>query len=251
MRAGGTQQSRAEAAGPPPAAPESVATMRDAAGRPLARWLCTPDRLDHLAAGWLAAEGFARFPGEILRIEVAGPAEVEVELAAPALERLERARARPEPGPAPAGLPAAIAPSPRRAGPDLAALLDDPPRLAELFAEAFERAPLRDVAGGGLHTGARVSRGTVVDVAEDVSRSAVVDKLVGAALLAGESLDGALFLLSGRISGPIAAKLARAGVAAAATISIPTTLAVEIASRAGVSLVGRARRGSPWRYGPP
>ena len=99
--------------------------------------------------------------------------------------------------------------------------------------------------------GARVDEGILVDVVEDVSRSAVVDKIVGAALLAGEppGTPGTLLLLSGRISGTIAAKLARAGIAAAATISIPTTLAVEIAARSGVTLVGRARRAAPWRYG--
>jgi FdhD protein len=250
MRADRTGAPRAAESGPSPAAPESVATMRDAAGRPLARWLCTPGRLDHLAAGWLASEGLVRDRAELVRLEVTGPGEVTVELAPAALARLGAARARPEPGPAPSGLPEGIPSGPRRAGTELSALLDDPPRLAALFAEAFRRSTLRDEAGGGLHTGARVARGAVADVAEDVSRSAVVDKLVGAALLAGAPPDDTLLLLSGRISAPIAAKLARAGVAAAATISIPTTLAVEIATRAGISLVGRARRGSPWRYGP-
>jgi FdhD protein len=72
---------------------------------------------------------------------------------------------------------------------------------------------------------------------------------VGSALLEGGVPEQSLFLLSGRISASIAAKLAAAGVAAAATISIPTTLAVEIAARAGVALVGRSRRDAPFRYG--
>ena len=92
--------------------------------------------------------------------------------------------------------------------------------------------------------------GSIVDVVEDVSRSAVIDKLVGSALLDGGVPAQSLLLLSGRLSGAIAAKLAAAGIAAAASISIPTTLAVEIASRAGVALVGRSRRDVPYRYGP-
>jgi FdhD protein len=251
MDPAGTDDPRLPRTGPAPAAPESVVTLCGPADRVLARWLCTPSRLEDLAAGWLVCEGLVRARGDILRLEVRGGADVRAELAAPALARVHGARDRREPGPAPRDLVASGPAASPRADPDLAGLLDDPLRLQALFAEAFARATLREEVGGGVHTGARVERGTVVDVVEDVSRSAVVDKLVGAAFRAGASAGttGALYLLSGRISGTIAAKLARAGVAAAATISIPTTLAVEIAARSGVLLVGRARRGRPWRYG--
>jgi len=254
MEPAGTDEPRVPDPGPAPAAPESVATLRDPAGTVLARWLCTPARLADLAAGWLVCEGVVCAPGEIERLEVGAGGEVRVELAPEARDRLIEVRNRPEPGPAPPDLLAGSPRSPTagsRAAPGLLALLDDPPRLPSLFEEAFSRATLREESGGGVHMGARVDEGILVDVVEDVSRSAVVDKIVGAALLAGEpaGTPGTLLLLSGRISGTIAAKLARAGIAAAATISIPTTLAVEIAARSGVTLVGRARRASPWRYG--
>lgn len=251
MPPAGTAEPPPPGPGPAPAAPESVATLRDPSGRVLARWLCTPTRLAELAAGWLLCEDLVRAREEIVRIEAGPGAQVRAELAPAALARLEEARRRREPGPAPPDVPASTPPAPPRAGPALVALVGDAPRLQALFSEAFSRATLREESGGGVHTGARVEDGRVVDVVEDVSRSAVVDKLVGAALLAGRpaATPGTLFLLSGRISGPIAAKLARAGIAAAATISIPTTLAVEIATRSGILLVGRARRAHPWRYG--
>ncbi len=251
MGPAGTDDPPARDPGPAPAAPESVATLRDPEGRLLARWLCTASRLEDLAAGWLVCEGLVRARSEIRRLEVGAEAEVRVDLAPSARTRLDGARDRREPGPAPSDLVASGPAAAPRAAPALSALLDDPPRLQALFSEAFSRATLRE-EGGGVHSGARVRDGAVVDVVEDVSRSAVVDKLVGAALLAAEpaGAGGTLYLLSGRISATIAAKLARAGVAAAATISIPTTLAVEIAVRSGVTLVGRARRAAPWRYGP-
>ena len=114
----------------------------------------------------------------------------------------------------------------------------------------FERAELRE-RSGGVHTGALVVDREVVHVREDVSRHCVVDKLIGRATLDGLDLERALLLLSGRISGAIAAKGARSGVAAMATMSIPTTLAAEIAGAAGMTLFGRARSAEPHVYSPP
>ena len=113
----------------------------------------------------------------------------------------------------------------------------------------FERAALRGLTGG-LHTGALVERRKIRCVREDVSRHCVVDKLIGHASLSGWSFGETVILLSGRISAAIAAKAARAGVAGLATMSIPTTLAAEIAGRAGVTLVGRARAAAPHLYPP-
>ena len=152
------------------------------------------------------------------------------------------------PGPAPPPASLAVEPGPGRPGPELEALLSDPARLYSLFRMLFE-VDGTNTSVGGVHTGALVLGGDIVDVVEDVSRSAVIDKLVGAALTDDGMPDQSLLLLSGRISATIAAKLARAGVSAAATISIPTTLAVEIAARAGVAMIGRARRELPFRYG--
>ncbi len=233
---------------PPPAAPESLVELRDPSGVVLARWLCSPGRLDRLAIGWLLCEGIVASPDEVESLRVPGEHDVEVALRDAALRRLRERAASGAAGPAPPHLPAAIPAGPPRPGPDLLRTLDDPSRLSELFSQAFASATLRD-AGGGVHTGARLTGGEIREVVEDVSRHAVVDRLAGGAVLDAARLDASAFLLSGRISAPIAAKLARAGVAAAATLSIPTTLAVEIASRSGVLLIGRARRGKPFRYG--
>ncbi|MGW8281724.1 MAG: formate dehydrogenase accessory sulfurtransferase FdhD [Gemmatimonadota bacterium] len=232
-----------------PAAPEAVVRLESTDGEPLAEWLCTPDRLGDLAVGWLFSEGIIRGRDEISNLDVASPRRVRVELSGTAQRRLCDRRSRKGPGPAPRDIGSGAVEGPYRPKRALEALLSDAARLGALFRELFEGAALRSNAGGGIHTGARVLDGRIVDVVEDVSRSAVIDKLVGSAVLDGGMPEQPLFLLSGRISASIAAKLATAGVAAAATISIPTTLAVEIAGRSGVALVGRARRDSPYRYG--
>jgi FdhD protein len=217
----------------PPLAPEAIVELHDAAGL-LVRWYCTPERLEELAAGWLVGEGLAASAREVGPIEV-DQAEGRVALTSPATD-LRRA-------------PAAIPEGPARAPGLVGALAANPDALHDLFQAMFERAALRERTGG-IHTGALVEEGEVRCVREDVSRHCVVDKLIGHAALAGSALDGATILLSGRVSGAIAAKAARAGVAALATMSIPTTLAARIAGRAGVTLIGRARAAAPHVYPP-
>ncbi|MCL7926390.1 MAG: formate dehydrogenase accessory sulfurtransferase FdhD [marine benthic group bacterium] len=244
-----------------PAPPESVVALEFPDGTVLARWLCTPQRVPDLALGWLYSEGLIDDPDEVIRFEGISPvrqcirARDEEPIRRALSSRIwEVGPARPLSIPAVHGRPAA----PRSSGaeasmptrdPAVKALLAEPSHLKELFNEMFERTHLKEAHGGGLHTGGHVIDGTLLDIVEDVSRSAVVDKLIGAALLEDSLGPSSLLLLSGRISATIAAKLARAGVGAAATISVPTSLAVEIADRYGVAIVGRARRETPHRYG--
>lgn len=216
-----------------PLAPEAIVELHDPAGL-LVRWYCTPERLDELAAGWLVGEGRAVSAADIGPISV-DTASGRVELEAPGADL----RLTPT-------LPSGGTP---RAPDFVGALVAKPDRLRELFQAMFEGAALRERTGG-IHTGALVERGEVRCVREDVSRHCVVDKLIGQTVIAGSDLDAAVILLSGRISGAIAAKAARAGVAALATMSIPTTLAAEIAGRAGMTLIGRARGAAPHVYPP-
>lgn len=213
-------------------APEATVVL-EVDGQVLASWLCTPESLEAMAAGWLVGEGVVRSAGEIL--EVSGDPE-RGRVRARFVDALrDRASAR-----AVTDVPA----GPSRMTPELRELLGARGRLGDLFAAMFDRAPLR-APGGGLHTGGRVTAGVLEEVVEDVGKSNVVDKLVGRAVLSGVALDDSLFLLSGRLSAPVVAKCCRSGVAALASISIPTTLARELAARSGLTLVGRSRSGSP------
>lgn len=125
----------------------------------------------------------------------------------------------------------------------------DPDRLRSLFADMFAKGHIREKTGG-IHTGALVVGGQVRTVREDVSRHCVIDKLIGAGRHQNLRLEECQILLTGRVSGAIAAKLARAGVPVVATMSVPTTLAASIAGLAGVTIVGRARGPNPTVYRP-
>jgi len=69
-------------------------------------------------------------------------------------------------------------------------------------------------------------------------------------LLAGGTPAGLGLLVTGRISGELAFKAARAGIAYVATPSVPSTIAVTIARRVGMILVGRAVSGRPQVHEP-
>ncbi|MDP3909695.1 MAG: formate dehydrogenase accessory sulfurtransferase FdhD, partial [Gemmatimonadales bacterium] len=70
------------------------------------------------------------------------------------------------------------------------------------------------------------------------------------AVLAGAPLPGRGLLVTGRISAELAFKAARAGLAWVATPSVPSTLALTIASGTGMVLVGRAVSGEPHVHRP-
>jgi FdhD protein len=129
-------------------------------------------------------------------------------------------------------------------------------RLRALFKALFSRGE-RYKDTGGIHAAALVEAGhpppepdaSLVAHAEDIGRHNAVDKSIGGALLSGRRVEGLGLLVTGRISAELAFKAARAGLAWVATPSVPSTLAVEIARRSGMVLVGRAVSGSPQLHG--
>lgn len=223
-------------------------------GHSLAVTMRTPGHDAELVAGFLLSEGIVASPADLLAVahhaDPRRPKErgnvVRAELApgvALELHRLERhfyttsscgvcgktsieaVKAASCPVPPPLASPRVPA-----------SLIHELPARQRAAQPVFEQT-------GGLHATALFSaQGELLLLREDVGRHNAFDKVVGAALLAGQlPLSQHVVLLSGRASFELVQKAALAGVAILAAVGAPSSLAVEAAEEFGLTLLGFVR----------
>jgi FdhD protein len=96
---------------------------------------------------------------------------------------------------------------------------------------------------GGSHAASIVDfRGQAVATFEDVGRHNAVDKAVGSRVQAGElPCSDNLLVVSGRSSFEIVQKAFSAGIPVVASVSAPSSLAIDLAHRANITLAGFVR----------
>jgi FdhD protein len=120
----------------------------------------------------------------------------------------------------------------------------EPAAIFAALAALESRQPLQQ-ATGAAHAAAWVDpAGAIGLVREDVGRHNALDKLIGAMARADMPLAPGFVLSTARCSYEIVEKTVRAGGTALVTVSLPTTMAVERAKAAGLSLWALARHDS-------
>jgi FdhD protein len=221
-------------------------------GEPAVTWMCTPDQLEELAVGWLHGEGYIGSLDDLVQLRPCAPdlgfwADVKPErLAQVKGENRKRVLA------SGCGAVATMLADPHLMRASVPARGGDPPPvevLRTLFKQLFASGA-RYNETGGIHAAALTDGAELLFHAEDIGRHNAVDKVIGAAVLARTPIVGRGLLVTGRISAELAFKAARAGLAWVATPSVPSTLAVTIAGRSGMILVGRAVSGTPHVHKP-
>lgn len=223
------------------------------AGRPFATIMRTPGLDRELAAGFLFAERVLRQPDDLGAIAHCTDADAEhpenvinVLLTGASADAAQEALA---------GRRMVVASSAcgvcgRRSIEDLAAgcppvgptpPLDHDtivglPRALRAAQSAFELT-------GGLHAaGLFRANGDVVMVAEDVGRHNAVDKVIGRLILRDEwPVRDAVLCVSGRTSFEIVQKAWVAALPCVVSVSAPSSLAIDVAQAAGITLIGFVR----------
>ncbi len=206
------------------------------------RWamLCLPRDLDALAAGFLCSEGVISNKADLVEIDVQPEARrvhVRGEFNPEVLESLTNRWTwgagcggggtghdldRPIFAPAPAGLNVSVE------------------RVLQISSDFDDRGELWRHTGG-VHACGLCSLDGLILFAEDVGRHNAFDKIVGRALLDDIDLSDKFLISTGRLSAEIISKAVACGIPILVSRSAVTGLAVDLARKFHLTLIGFAR----------
>ena len=129
--------------------------------------------------------------------------------------------------------------------PDMGRVPDDfsisPKQLTALFTE-FDSAQTMHELAGGFHAAALSDGESLKHMVEDLGRHNCVDKIAGWYLAQGKPFPPRILYLSGRISSEMVHKCLSMGVNIMVSRTTPTALAVQLAQRFGITILGYMRQ---------
>ncbi|MGI5879034.1 MAG: formate dehydrogenase accessory sulfurtransferase FdhD [Syntrophomonadaceae bacterium] len=202
-------------------------------GHELVTLACTPEATKQLAVGYLFSEGLLNSREDIKNLQADDPLVVSIETFSPATLPAGARKINTCMGKGGAELPEPL---------PLATEIPryDPWHLLALIHE-LDSTSFTFQRTGGVHSAALGDNKAMLFRYEDIGRHNAVDKTIGHAVLEGFTLQDKCLLLSGRIASEILIKAARNRIPVIVSRSAPTLLAVELAEKLGVTIVGFAR----------
>jgi FdhD protein len=222
-------------------------------GTELVTLLCTPEKLDRLALGFLRSEGLLTSAGEVASIRVRkeeGLVEVDLTNETGLAEKLYGKRTITS-GCGKGTLFFNVLDS-LRSAPLTGTLRVPTSKILELMDSLQEKAELFK-ATGGVHSAGLADRDQILYFCEDIGRHNAVDKIIGECLLAKIPTGDKIIVSSGRLSSEILLKAAKLEIQMLVSRAAPTSLSIELAEALNITLVGfvRGRRiniySHPWR----
>lgn len=202
----------------------------------------TPQHLDELALGYLRAEGYLTNARQVEALKVGANKEwVRVNLKQPVVpqEDVSRCQISSDKGDGDSVFHHLQF---SRGLKEIDSDLTISPQTVGLLAQELLICSQLFEETGGVHGAALadVKRGIIL-FREDIGRHNAIDKIVGSSLLNEIDCHDKIFLTSGRVSFDTAIKTANLGVPIVISPSAPTDMAVQMARRLGMTLVGFAR----------
>jgi len=207
--------------------------------------MATPQDLEDFATGFALNEGLASHPSDVTDLAVAEVAQgwiVRASLSGLGIDKLTD-RVRRRVAESSCGLCGIenLAEVARPLPPVATHAPIDPQAIFAALGQLRDRQALARQTEAA-HAAAWVAPdGRIGLIREDVGRHNALDKLVGAMARAGQSLAPGLVLSTARCSFEIVEKAVRSGATTLVTLSLPTSMAVERAAAAGLSLWALAR----------
>ena len=113
----------------------------------------------------------------------------------------------------------------------------EPARILALMAELRARSTLHAITRG-CHNASLCEPARMLVFREDIGRHNAIDMIGGLCLLEGLPVADKLVVSTGRVASEIVLKVARMGIGMLVSASAATSLAVELARRIGLTLVG-------------
>jgi FdhD protein len=207
--------------------------------RELVTLLCSPEKLDCLAIGFLFSEALINSKDDIKEIDLNAEGNlvrVTTKMPQKFPEDILSKRLIGSSG-GKGGSP--------YAGIDPRSKIDTPIHLSpsgvlDLVEQFVHRSGLFE-STGGVHSAALCNTTSILVFSEDIGRHNAIDKVFGECLLKDIPMNDRLLVTSGRVSSEILSKAAKRKIPLLISKSAPTNLGVKLADELGITLIGFVR----------